>query len=288
MRQVQPEHIQIAATLRRMREQAGVGRDQAALLLGCTISKIGDLETGRSRPKPVELERLLDHYGVMGDERGELLLFARNSRGRRAPGPYTAATVPNNHRRIVDLEAQAISSICYSGELIPGILQIPAYARATLEWGSRDRSDEQVERLVELRLERGKLLTRTERPPLRYWCILGEGALRVSIGGPDVMREQIEHLIRFNTTTDNVIVQVMPYSAGIHAFRGMLATLHRFPPPAPDILLTDSYGRETVQDKASVVERATHHLELMRGMALSREASTQHMREFVGVAPGQR
>ncbi|AXX29526.1 helix-turn-helix domain-containing protein [Actinosynnema pretiosum subsp. pretiosum] len=287
MRQVQPEHIQIAATLRRMREQAGVGRDQAAVLLGCTISKIGDLETGRSRPKPVELERLLDHYGVMGDERGELLLFARNSRGRRAPGPYTAATVPNNHRRIVDLEAQAISSICYSGELIPGILQIPAYAKALLDWSWNGKPDE-VEKLLALRMERGKLLTRVERPPLRYWCILGEGALRTTVGDDDVMREQVERLVRFNTTTDNVVIQVMPFDGGPHAFRGMLATLHRFPPPAPDILLTDSYGRETVQDKASVVERATRHLELLRGMALSREASTEHMREFVGVAPGQR
>lgn len=280
VRRVQPEHIQIAATLRRMREQARVTREEAATLLGCTISKIGDLETGRSKPKPVELERLLDHYGVMGDERAELVQFARTSRGRRAPGPYTAATVPNNHRRIVDLEAQAVSSLCYSGELVPGILQIRPYAKATLEWGSQDRPEGELAKLLDLRLERGKLLTRTHRPPLRYWCILSESALRTVVGGPEVMRAQLDHLIHFNTTSDNVIIQVMPFEAGVHAFRGLIATLHRFPPPAPDILLTDSYGRETVQDRPQVVERATHHLDLMKGMALSRETSTDFMRRI--------
>jgi transcriptional regulator with XRE-family HTH domain len=278
-RRVQPEHIQVAATMRRMREQAKVSREEAATLLGCTVSKIGDLETGRSKPKPGELERLLDHYGVLGDDRAELLDFARTSRGRRAPGPYTAATVPNNHRRIVDLEAQAISSLCYSSELVPGILQIQSYAKATLEWGSNGLGDE-VAKLLDLRMERGKLLTRTDRPPLRYWCILSESALRTVTGSVDVMRDQVEHLIHLNSASDNVIIQVMPFDAGVHAFRGMIATLHRFPPPAPDILLTDSYGRETVQDRPSVVARATHHLDLMKGMALSREASTLFMQRI--------
>ncbi|MGM1064907.1 helix-turn-helix domain-containing protein [Saccharothrix sp. Mg75] len=271
-RRVQTEHVQIAATLRRMREQAGVSREGAAVLLGCTISKIGDLETGRSKPKPVELERLLDHFGVTGDERAELIEFARTSRGRRPPGPYTAATVPNNHRRIVDLEAQAVSSLCYSGELVPGILQVEPYAKALLDWSWQGK---EAAKLLALRMERGKLLTRTHRPPLRYWCILGEGALHTVVGDRAVMRQQIEHLIALNTTTGNVTIQVMPYDGGPHAFRGVLATLHRFPPPAPDILLTDSYGRETIQDRPQVVERATHHLDLMKGMALSREASTE-------------
>ncbi|RKT52004.1 helix-turn-helix domain-containing protein [Saccharothrix australiensis] len=278
VRRVHTEHVQVAATLRRMREHAKVTREEAATLLGCTVSKIGDLETGRSRPKPVELERLLDHFGVVGDERAELLRFARTARGRRAPSPYTAATVPNNHRRIVDLEAQAVSSLCYSGELVPGILQVPGYAKALLDWSWSGRPDE-VAKLLDLRMERGKLLTRTHRPPLRYWCILGEGALRTIIGDRNTTRRQVEHLIELNTRSDNVIIQVMPFDGGPHAFRGMIATLHRFPPPAPDILLTDSYGRETIQDRPSVVEQATHHLDLMRGMALSREASTRIMRE---------
>jgi hypothetical protein len=255
---------------------ARVSREEAATLLGCTVSKIGDLETGRSEPKPGELERLLDHYGVLGDDRAEMLDFARTSRGRRAPGPYTAATVPNNHRRIVDPEAQAISSLCYSSELVPGILQIQPYAKALLDWSWNNQPDE-VAKLLELRMERGKLLQRSDRPPLRYWCIISESALRTVIGSPAIMRRQIEHLTRFNLTSENVIVQVMPFNGGPHAFLGMIATLHRFPPPAPDILLTDSYGRETVQDRPSVVARATHHLDLMKGMALSRDASTHLM-----------
>ncbi|GGP67328.1 hypothetical protein GCM10010185_45240 [Saccharothrix coeruleofusca] len=215
MRGVQPEHIQIAATLRRMREQARVTREGAATVLGCTISKIGDLETGRSKPKPVELERLLDHYGVMGEERAELVRFARTSRRRRAPGPYTAATVPDNHRRIVDLEAQAVSSLRCSSEPVPGILQIRPYAEALLDWTWNGQRNE-VAKLLDLRMERGKLLTRTHRPPLRYWCILSESALRTAIGGPKVMSEQLDHLIHFNSATENATIQVMPFDGGVH------------------------------------------------------------------------
>jgi transcriptional regulator with XRE-family HTH domain len=169
------ERVQVAATLRRMREQAGVTREQAGEVLGCTHSKIGDLETGRSAPKPIELERLLDHYGVASEDRADLMEFAQASRRRRPRSPYAAAAIPGTHRRAVDLEAQAVSSTYYSGEAIPGILQVRPYAEAMLRWGNT-HPPEDVQRLLALRLSRSGELTRTGRPPLRCWCILGEAA----------------------------------------------------------------------------------------------------------------
>ncbi len=68
------ERVQVAAMLRSMREEAGITREQSAQALGCTTSKIGDLETGRSAPKVAELDRLLDLYRICG------------SRARRAAG----------------------------------------------------------------------------------------------------------------------------------------------------------------------------------------------------------
>jgi transcriptional regulator with XRE-family HTH domain len=268
------ERVQVAATLRRMREQAGSTREEAAEVLGCTHSKIGDLETGRSAPKPAELDRLLDHYGVAGGDRADLIEFARASRSRRPRSPYTAAAIPGTHRRAVDLEAQAVSSTFYSSELIPGILQVRPYAEATLRWGNT-HSPEEVKRLLELRMRRRVELSRDERPPLRYWCVLGEPALRANVGGQEVMYEQLEHLVAANLTMENVVVQVLPLGAGAHNFLGITVTLHRFPPPAPDLLSMDSYGRNVVSDREAEVARAAHHLDLVKAKALGRDESTE-------------
>jgi transcriptional regulator with XRE-family HTH domain len=268
------ERVQVAATLRRMREQARITRDQAAEVLGCTHSKIGDLETGRSAPKPAELDRLLDHYGVADSDRADLIEFARTSRSRRSRGPYAAAAIPTTHRRAVDLEAQAVSATFYSGELVPGILQVRPYAEATLQWANTNPPNE-VGRLVQMRMARRAELARTDRPPLRYWCVLGEAALRSGVGGPKVMYEQLESLMATNLTRDNVVVQVLPLGAGVHQFLGITVTLYRFPAPAPDLLSMDSYGRNTISDRDTEVARAAHHLDLMKAKALGRDESTE-------------
>jgi transcriptional regulator with XRE-family HTH domain len=281
---MKPEHVQVAATLRRMREEAGVSRDEAALVLGCTKSKIGDLEVGRSKPKPAELERLLDHYGIIGPERDEMVEFARSSRTRRKPSPYTTAVIPATVRRAIDLEAQAISTVFFSPELIPGLLQIPDYARALLEWSWAGQPEE-VARRLDLRMERATVLTRTHRPPLRFWCILGEAALRTNVGGPKVMREQIEHLVELNRTLSNLVIQILPLGSGPHDFLGLTITMHRFPPPAPEMLILEGYGREIVRDEPAELTRASHHLDHLRGIALGMEASTVYMQQVHGGLP---
>jgi len=259
-----------------MREEARVTRDGAAEVLGCTKSKIGDLETGRSKPKPAELERLLDHYGIIGAERDEMIEFARSSHARRKPSPYTSAVIPATVRRAVDLEAQALSTVYFSPELIPGLLQIPDYAKAIIEW-SWENQPEDVAKRLELRMERATVLTRTHRPPLRYWCILGEAALRTNIGGPKAMREQIEHLVELNRTLSNLVIQILPFGSGPHAFIGITITMHRFPPPAPDMMILEGYGREMIRDEPAELLRATYHLDLIRAKALGLEESTEFM-----------
>ncbi|OZM70911.1 hypothetical protein CFN78_22385 [Amycolatopsis antarctica] len=271
------EHIQVAATLRRLREDAGATREDAAKLLGCSVSKISDLEVGRSKPKPVELERLLDHYGVQGRDHEELVEFARTSRKRRPNSPYTAAVIPADIRRAVDLQEQALSSVFYSSELIPGMLQTRPYAEAILGWEDANRPDEAA-KLLDLRMGRAEVFTRTDRPPLSYWCILGEAALRSGVGGQAVMREQLAHLIEVNSTMDNVVLQVLPLGSGVHSFLGITLTWHRFPAPAPDMLILDSYGRSIIRDSPAEVARGAHHLDLTKAKALGRDESTTFLR----------
>jgi Domain of unknown function (DUF5753) len=131
---------------------------------------------------------------------------------------------PGSHRRFLDLERQATSAIFYSGEVIHGMLQTEGYARALLRW-SRLHEPEVVERLLKLRLGRGAVLSPTDRPALRLWCILGEAALRSGVGGTAVMCEQLEHLITMAMLDQNVVIQVLPLGSGAHALMGLTVTL---------------------------------------------------------------
>ncbi|MGH3916124.1 MAG: helix-turn-helix domain-containing protein [Pseudonocardiaceae bacterium] len=272
-RQMNTERVQVAATLRRMREEAGLTRDQAAEVLSCTASKIGDLETGRSGAKPVELAAILDRYGVTGDEREELIEFARTSQARRPRGDHWV-TIPSSHRRFLDLERQATSAIFYSGEIIHGMLQTEGYAQALLRW-NKLHQPEVVERILKLRMGRSAALSRPHRPPLRLWCVLGEAALRSGVGGDAVMREQLEHLVAMATLDENIVVQVLPLGSGAHALMGMTVTLYDFPPPAPRMLLFDGLGTCAFQDREDEVSDAAHTLDLLRAKALGHEESNE-------------
>jgi transcriptional regulator with XRE-family HTH domain len=278
-RQMNTERVQVAATLRRMREEAGLSREQAAEVLSCTTSKIGDLETGRSGAKPVELAALLDRYGITGDERDDLMEFARASQTRRPRGGHWI-TVPVSHRRFLDLERQATSAIFYSGEVIHGLLQTESYARALLRWNSL-HPPEVLDRVLKLRMARSDALSRTNRPPLRLWCVLGEAALRSGVGGTIVMREQLEHLITTTTLQENVVVQALPLGSGAHAFMGLTMTLYDFPPPAPRMLHFDSYGRSAVHDREAEVSDAAHTMDLLRAKALGHEESTEFIQTIL-------
>ncbi|MGH3852448.1 MAG: helix-turn-helix domain-containing protein [Pseudonocardiaceae bacterium] len=278
-RQMNTQRVQVAATLRRMREEAGRTREQAAGVLGCTVSKIGDVETGRSGVKPVELAALLDHYGITGDERDDLIEFARTSQTRRSRGGHWI-TIPVSHRRVLDLERQATSAIFYSGELIHGMLQTEGYAQALLRW--RGLHEPQVaDRLLKLRLGRSAVLSRADRPPLRLWCILGEAALRSRVGGAAVMRDQLEHLITMAELQDNVVVQVLPLGSGAHALMGLTLTLCDFPAPAPRMLLFDGYSACVFQDRKDEVSDAAHTMDLLRAKALGHEESTEFIQAII-------
>ncbi|MGH3619696.1 MAG: helix-turn-helix domain-containing protein [Pseudonocardiaceae bacterium] len=273
------ERVQVAATLRRMREKAGLTREQAAEVLSCTTSKIGDLETGRSGAKPIELTALLDRYGVSGDERDDLLEFARKSKSRRPRGDDWG-TVPSSHRRFLDLERQATSAIFYSGEIIHGVLQTEGYAQALLRWNNL-QPPEVLERMLKLRMARSAALSRSDRPPLRLWCILSEAALRSGVGGAAVMREQLEHLITMTTLQENVVVQVLPLGSGVHAFMGLTATLYDFPPPAPRMLHFDTNEHGAFQDREAEVSAAAHTMDLLRAKALGHEDSGEFIQAIL-------
>jgi hypothetical protein len=136
----------------------------------------------------------------------------------------------------VGLEEEAIALSYFQSSIVPGLLQTPAYVRAIHEVNVPPISAERIEQLIEVRLTRQKLLTRD--PPLKLSIILDEAALHRQVGGPAVMKEQLERLAEV-ATLPSVTIQVIPFTAGAHAALESTFNILDFEDPAPSLVYVE-------------------------------------------------
>ncbi|MFD1146253.1 helix-turn-helix domain-containing protein [Saccharothrix hoggarensis] len=262
--------IQIGTTLRRMREEAGLPRERPAEVLHCTTTKIGNIETAVSGVRRAELEKLLDLYDVDEATRDDLLNLNTEA-NRRRPRSKLGGMIQPWLRRILDVEATATEALYSSFELVPAVLQTEAYARALMV--ACGVSGETLEKNLQVRMERRALLTDRE-PPLRFWAVIAEPALRANIGGPEVMRDQAKHLLAL-TELENVVVQVMPQGAGTHPLTGTTLTLFRLPDKLPSLVSVDTPFGDHFVDAVHLVEKTSHWFDYTRAKALGVEESRE-------------
>ncbi|WFE24377.1 helix-turn-helix transcriptional regulator [Solwaraspora sp. WMMD937] len=250
----------LGAQLRRLRESQGVSRETAGWHIRASESKISRMELGRVGFKERDVTDLLTLYGVTDSrERTALLGLARQA---NTPGWWHryGDILPSWFQSYLGLEAAAKMIRSYEVQFVPGLLQTRDYARAVVLLGHGRAPADEVERRVELRMERQELLHRPQPPNL--WAVIDEAVLRRPIGGPAVMREQINALIEA-TKLPNVRLQVVPFDAGGHAAAGGAFTILRFADQdLPDIIYIEQLTsaiyldkREDVDHYAAAMER---------------------------------
>jgi hypothetical protein len=119
------------------------------------------------------------------------------------------------------------------------------------------------------RLCRKLLLKKTRKP--ECWAVLHETALRVPVGSPTDMAEQLEHIASV-ARKRMAVVTVLPHAAGEHASMGGMFTLMKFD-DAPPTIYTETSFAGTLVDDPTVVKRAQRAYDLLRGAALPPEAA---------------
>jgi hypothetical protein len=174
-----------------------------------------------------DLRILLDLYNVTGSTRERLTELGRTANQRGWWEAY-GDTISFNYSTFIALEEDSESERFYGQMVVPGILQTSRYAEEIIRAGFLAIPPGETARRVQARLTRQRLLTRD--PPLQLRVILDEGALRRQIGGPEVMVEQIAHLIDA-AGSSNIILQVLPFSMGAHIGVAGSFTLLSFPGP---------------------------------------------------------
>ncbi|MFY1691271.1 helix-turn-helix domain-containing protein [Plantactinospora sp. WMMB782] len=246
--------ILVGAQLRRLREERGLTRAEAAEPIRASESKISRMELGRVGFKERDVLDLLSLYGVHDErERATLLERVREANTSSWWHPYSDVT-PNWFQRYLGLEATAALIRTYEVQFVPGLLQTEDYARAVVRLGHGSARDDEVARRVSLRIQRQQVLSRPD-PPL-LWAVVDEAALRRPVGGAQVMRDQLEALITIVTKMPNVKLQVIPLAAGGHAAAGGAFTILRFPQQElADLVYIEQLTSALYLDKREDVDR---------------------------------
>ncbi|MBB4717546.1 transcriptional regulator with XRE-family HTH domain [Streptomyces luteogriseus] len=201
----------VGVQLAGFREDARLAQDQAARAVGFSAAKLSRIESGKGRRPPTEndVRALLELYGT-DDYEASVLLKLLHRAGE--PGwwqRYDKRLMPEWFDRLVGLQEAAATIRTFEIQYVPGLLQTPAYTRAVVERGLPNAPAGEVERRVELRRHRARLLSRDDAPQL--WAIIDESVLLRVLGSPEVMREQLAHLVEM-AQRSNVTLQIVPLS----------------------------------------------------------------------------
>jgi transcriptional regulator with XRE-family HTH domain len=261
----------LAAELRRLRKESGLTREQVAQRIGCAPVTITRIETGQSGARVGEVSLMLEVYGIVGEQREALLQVARDARKRGWWHPFSS-TIPEWFQVYVGIEEEAASIRTYQSEVIPGLLQTSAYARATYLAEPTELSEEVIDRQVAVRIGRQKHLLEADDAP-NMWIVLSEAALRRHVGGRATMREQLEHLVEVSRLP-TVTLQVLAFESGAHpAMQGGFMILG-FPEPAdPDVVYVEYRTGSLYLEKPNEVDSYTLMFDHLRAQALGRDES---------------
>ncbi|MGA8117851.1 MAG: helix-turn-helix transcriptional regulator [Actinocatenispora sp.] len=190
-----------SSELRRYRLERKLTQDELAQQVYCSSGLVSMIETGKRSPNrdfTIRCDDVLSTGGAL----------------MRLWPLLTREAYPSWFRPFVEMEAAATVIHEFEVQAVPGLLQTEDYARTVIQASWPPNDPKETERQLAARLERQEILKR-RTPPL-LWVVLDEGVLRRPVGGPDVMRAQLTHLVEM-ASHQHIRLQVLPFAQGVHA-----------------------------------------------------------------------
>ncbi|MET8146516.1 helix-turn-helix transcriptional regulator [Sphaerisporangium sp. NPDC005288] len=271
--------ILLGSQLRRLREQKGISREEAGHLIRGSESKISRMELGRVGFKERDVSDLLAYYGVEdGEARSTVMELLQRA---NEPGWWHRFNdlLPSWFQAYVGLEEAASRIRTYEVQFVPGLLQTKEYARAVIRAGATGVGAAEIARRVDLRMERQRVLDRVNGPV--FWAVIDEAALRRPIGGADVMRGQLQHLLEL-MRQPNITIQVMPFSYGGHSAEGGAFSVLRFEDnELPDVVYVEQLASALYLDKRDEVDRYSEVMERLCAVSTTPEATVDILQKII-------
>ncbi|MFB6840045.1 helix-turn-helix domain-containing protein [Streptomyces sp. NPDC056361] len=259
--------------LRKLREAKNMTAEQVAERLLVSQSKISRLENGRRSISQRDVRDLCGVYEVE-DERmvDSLMQMAKDS--RQQGWWHAFGDIP--YSVYIGLETDAESLRMYESQIIPGLLQTPAYAEAVISGAMPESTPADIEKRVTVRTRRQDRI-RDEERPLRLWAVIDEGALHRIVGSRQLMVQQLEHLVE-QSHLPHVTVQVIPFEMGAHPGISGQYSILEFPDTSDSsVVYIEGVTSDLYLEKAQDVGKYSVMYEHLRAQALN----VDQTREFI-------
>jgi len=249
----------VGRRLREMRLRAGLTLEEAAPRLDTSRTSLNRIELGEYRASVHLIRSMMDLYDCYVEG---LLDEAREALKQPWYPQYN-----KNDMGYVGLEDEAVLVRTFCGLNLPGLVQTERYIRALFEGCPHLMpSPTKIEEQVAVRLFRQRRLRDTDNP-LEMVAFVDEAALHREVGGTDVMREQLKHMVEA-AALSSVTLQVLPYGCGAHGAMNGGFTLLSFS-DFPEMLYAEyATGSLHIESKEQI-QLARQLLDLLRSRALS-------------------
>jgi len=270
----------LAAELRRLRHEAELSIEDVAVGLGWQSSKLSRIENRQVGISVADLRKLLATYKVEDPAyRDQLADMARRATERGWWQSFSSDVVPTALANLIGLETEARTIRSYEPELVPGLLQTEAYARAIMRAWQPSWTAADIDGRVDIRLARQDVLRQPGVSP-QVTCIINEAVLRRTVGGNEVMHEQVEMLAKERDPA-NVTVQVLPFNSGGHpAMAGPFQILTFHDPGDLGIVHLESAMTAITLEQPEELRRYDEIWGSLQARALSPEDSQVMMRSY--------
>lgn len=246
--------------LKRARIAAGItSQEELAKRLGFERTVIAKAESGDRAPSAEVAAAYSREFPHLDG-----LIERWSARIRKTGGSF-----PKFFIKWVDAEKVATSLFYWAPVLVPGLLQVESYARPLMMVTPDDNETPEV-RLAG-RLERQQILSRP-KPPL-VTVVMAEAVLHRGVGGPEVMHEQLTHLVEVGQQP-HVMIQVIPGEVGAHAGLEGAASIAE-QGDGPTVVYLESLTAGQTTKEPEIVAKVRQVTDMLRSEALPRSASQE-------------
>ncbi|AGL20851.1 helix-turn-helix transcriptional regulator [Actinoplanes sp. N902-109] len=267
----------LAAELRRLRAESGQTRETIEEKTRINTATLYRIESARVRPQKRTLLALLDLYGVDDEaERERLVGLSRDSRQLDWLQHYEPG-LPAAYQTYISFESEANRLQNYESSYIPGLLQTEAYTQEVIRSMRPSETDEGVHQRIKVRRRRQEALHKDAA--LSLWAVIDEAAIRRTVGGEAVMREQLDHLLKV-AESPSVTLQIIPYHAGAHPGMPGAFVVMEFPHDDPALVYTESTSGGLLLEGQADVERYRWIFQRLVAQALSPAETTKLIRSL--------
>ncbi|MET8658431.1 helix-turn-helix domain-containing protein [Streptomyces griseus] len=269
-------NVMLGEFLRQCREERRLNQSDLATVIRGSVSKISRLERGESPAKERDVLDLADFMRLDAEERQTIHRLLDGARNEAWYQQFSDVT-PTYLKRLIALEGLAVAIMAYENQVVPGLLQTPAYARSLVK--AVRENDWEVERAVEMRMRRQKILR--ENTSLRLTALIDQGVLLRARGGAAAMRQQLEYLLEV-AERKKVNVRIVPFARGADVTPPYAITQLEFAAEGPsDLVYVERLNAADYLTNVDIVDKYRRDLHQLHDAAAGRVESQQLIRKAI-------